>query len=89
LTHHAGSDFWRCYRKLPSEIRDLADRSYALLKANPSHPSLQFKPIGPYWAVRVGGHYRVLAVRDDETNRLVWFWIGTHAQYDRMIARRS
>ena len=32
--------------------------------------------------MRVGSHHRALAV---ETNDgLVWFWIGTHADYDRL-----
>jgi hypothetical protein len=33
--------------------------------------------------VRVGLHYRALAVEDGDD--LIWFWIGTHAQYDAII----
>jgi len=54
-----------------------------LLKSNPRHPSLHFKPVGQYWSVRVGLRYRALAVPVSEG--LVWFWIGTHAEYDRLI----
>jgi hypothetical protein len=39
--------------------------------------------VGRFWSVRVGLHYRVLAVEQDNT--LVWFWIGTHAEYDRLL----
>jgi hypothetical protein len=28
-------------------------------------------------------HYRALAVADGSD--LVWFWIGTHAEYDRIL----
>lgn len=68
---------WRCYRGLPKEVRELADRNYVLLKSDPSHSSLHFKKVGSVWSVRVGLHYRALAteVEDD----LVWFWIGSHA----------
>jgi hypothetical protein len=51
-----------------------------LLKQNPRHPSLNFKRVGPYWSVRVGQHYRALAV--EVHGDLLWFWIGTHAEYD-------
>jgi hypothetical protein len=44
--HYATPRFWRCYRKLPQEVRPLAHRSDALLKRDTSHRSLQFKRIG-------------------------------------------
>jgi hypothetical protein len=71
---------------LPAEIRELADRNYDILKSNPNHGSLHFKKIGALWSVRVGLHYRALAteVGDD----LVWFWIGSHAEYDKLLGRR-
>jgi len=68
---------------LPSEVRDLADQAYARLKQDPRHPSLRFKKIGRFWSVRVGAHYRALAV--DAADGLVWFWIGSHADYDRLL----
>jgi hypothetical protein len=52
-------------------------------KENPSHPSLHFKKIGKYRSVRVGMHYRALAVETPEG--LLWFWIGGHADYDKII----
>lgn len=86
MKHHANPRFWRCYQELPKEVRELADRNYALLKSDPSHGSLHFKKIGALWSVRVGLHYRALAteVRDD----LVWFWIGSHATYDILVGRK-
>jgi hypothetical protein len=59
------------------------DKNYELLKSNPSHLSLHFKKIGKYRAVRVGLQYRALAIETGED--LLWFWIGTHAEYDRLI----
>jgi len=43
--HRANSDFWQHYRELPQDIRDRADKQFALLTANPQHPSLQFKKL--------------------------------------------
>ena len=83
MTHHASLDFWACYRLLPQNIQKLADEAYARLKQDPRHPSLRFKKIGRFWSARVGAHHRALAV--EEAQALVWFWIGTHADYDKLV----
>jgi hypothetical protein len=33
----------------------------------------------------VGLHYRALGISDD--GGIVWFWIGTHAEYDQLLRR--
>lgn len=86
MTHRATPRFWRCYEGLPQDVRQLADRSYALLKTNPSHPSLHFKKVGPFRSARVGLHYRAIAV--DAGDDLVWFWIGSHADYDKLLGQK-
>jgi len=79
--------FWRHYGRLPGEVQELADKSFQLLKADPYHPSLHFKKIGgakQLWSLRVGAHYRALGVEKPEG--IVWFWIGSHAGYDRILS---
>jgi hypothetical protein len=76
----ASPKFWTAYEALPLPVRNLADGNYALLKR---HPSLQFKKVGRYWSVRVGLRYRALAVEVDDG--YLWFWIGSHADYDKLI----
>ena len=83
MRHRATPRFWACYHALPNEVRQLADRSYARLRQDPHHPSLHFKKAGRFWSVRVGLHYRALAV--ESGSDLAWFWIGTHAEYDRLV----
>ncbi|MDE2134333.1 MAG: hypothetical protein KGM97_01055 [Alphaproteobacteria bacterium] len=80
MTHYASASFWKAYNALPLEIRELADKNFALLKENPQHPSLHFKKVGRLWSVRVGLHYRALATQVD--NNFRWHWIGTHDEYD-------
>jgi hypothetical protein len=46
MRHVASQKFWAAYDRLPEQVRELADKNYALLKQNPQHPSLQFKKIG-------------------------------------------
>ncbi len=83
MSHYANPDFWACYESLPTEVQSLADRAYELLEQNPRHPSLRFKKVGEYWSARVGDHFRALAV--EAQDGFVWFWVGTHAEYDRLI----
>jgi hypothetical protein len=83
VKHFASPKFWTTYEALPVPIRKLADANYALLKRDPPHPSLQFKKVGRYRSVRVGLRYRALAAEVDDG--YLWFWIGSHADYDKMI----
>jgi hypothetical protein len=83
VKHFASPQFWRHYRQLPPEVRSLADKNFQLLKADPKHPSLHFKKIGRLWSVRVGAHYRALGL--DKPDGVVWFWIGSHADYDKLL----
>ena len=85
MPHHADPSFWHAYRNLPEPIRDRADKAFDLLVQDPRHPSLQFKKVGAYWSARVTLGYRALAVEADDG--LLWFWIGTHDEYVRLIAQ--
>ena len=83
MSHHAAPDFWSCYQALPAEVRELADKSFSLLKSNPQHPSLHFKKVGRYWSARVGLRHRAVAV--EAPDGLLWFWIGAHAEYEKLV----
>jgi len=87
LKHFATPSFWKNYQQLPLNIQKMADEHYKRLKENLRHPSLRFKQIGRYRSVRVGSNYRALAVEIPEG--LVWFWIGTHDEYQRMIREQG
>ena len=69
---------------MPAHIQRLADKQFELLKADPRHPSLHFKTVDRFHSVRVGAHYRALGV--DASDGILWFWIGTHAEYDHVVA---
>ena len=62
MDHSTTPDFRENYNTLPKEVRELADKNFGLLQANPSHPSLHFKVVkDDVWSVRVGRNYRALA----------------------------
>ena len=79
-------EFVLAFNALPSEVRVLARKQYRLWRANPHHPSLQFKKVHqtePIYSVRVGRGWRALGVL--EQGGMLWFWIGTRAEYDRIL----
>jgi len=85
LTSTTHPDFWKCYEKLPLEVKDLADRKFSMFRCRPFHPSLGFSKKGVVWTVDIGLHYRAIAWREQDT--LVWFWIGSHEDYNILMNR--
>jgi mRNA-degrading endonuclease RelE of RelBE toxin-antitoxin system len=83
LKHFTVPSFWHNYNKLPKEIQQLADKNYQLLNENPFHPSLHLKKIKNYWSVRIGLRYRALGLENG--NNVIWFWIGDHEGYDKLL----
>ena len=78
--------FRAAYANLPDEIRRQARQAYLLFRKDPRHPSFRFKKVDEEsntFSVRVGLGYRALGVMEGST--IVWFWIGSHADYDRLI----
>lgn len=83
MRHYASTQFWECFEKLPPRLQERARRNFERLKENPRHPSLHFKQIGRYRSVRIGLHYRALGV--EVSGGILWFWIGSHADYDKLL----
>lgn len=85
MKHHASSSFWQCFGRLPPGIQELARKNYELLRRDSGHPSLQYKSVNGsrYRSVRVGIHYRALGM--PVPDGVLWFWIGTHTEYDRLL----
>ena len=72
MNHFTTADFWYCYRQLTAEIKELADKNFALLRQNPHHPSLRLERLirsgRPAWAYVIG-HW-------PETEPKDWFGFG-------------
>jgi len=83
--HRTTDRFWKCFENLPDPIQKVSKKNFALLKANPLHPSLHLKKVGKFWSIRVGLSYRALAIEDDED--FIWIWIGTHSEYELMMIK--
>jgi hypothetical protein len=80
-------DFLDCFGKLPHEVQQQARKNYRLWKQNSGHPSLQFKRVSdqePLYSVRIGLGWRALGLRENDA--IAWFWIGSHADYDKLVS---
>ena len=81
--------FRKAFAGLPAQVQRQARSAYRQFQADPAHPGLHFKPIQgspTLYSARVGLGYRALGTRDGDT--IIWFWIGSHADYDRLIGMR-
>ena len=84
LPSKRASSFKKLYAQLPEKVQQEADEAYRQFKADLDHPGLHYKQIeGAYYSARIGAGYRALAVR--RTSYWLWFWIGTHANYDAFL----
>jgi len=83
------TDKFRALRdSLPKPIQDKARAAYELWSDNPDHPSLRFKKVHvklPIYSVRIDIDWRAVGIL--EGNTVVWFWIGSHADYEQFLRK--
>ncbi len=75
---------------MPREIKKQAKDAYKLFITDPYHPSLYFKRVHsrrPIFSVRISKDYRALGIL--ESNDMIWFWIGSHSEYDKLLKLRN
>jgi hypothetical protein len=76
-----------CFAKLPAAVKRTARAAFRKWQTDPFHPGLHFKPIRrnhAIYSVRITRDWRALGVR--EGDKIAWFWIGSHAEYDRLVS---
>lgn len=81
--------FRKALAALPDEVQEQARAAYRQFIRDPHHPGLRFKPVHPSQPIhsaRIGRGYRALGLVDGDT--VVWYWIGSHAEYDRILKQR-
>ena len=74
------------YDSPPEQVRLQAKRAYQVFRQNPSHPGLNFKKVdgaNNIYSARVGLGCRTLGQVDG--CEIVWFWIGPHGDYDKLV----
>jgi hypothetical protein len=80
--------FRKLFAALPSHVQAQARQAYRLFCLNPHHPGLHFKKVfddPPTFSTRAGIGYRAIGALDGDT--MIWYWIGSHADYDKLLAQ--
>ena len=88
VTSHTTKAFRRLYAGLPQEIQKGALKAYRIWRENPNHPGLQFKRVHttlPIFSVRIGLGWRAVGIQKGET--IIWYWIGSHDEYDGLLKK--
>ena len=87
MTSRTTRQFRELLAALPEQVQAQANRAYATFQQNPAHPGLRFKQVDPgpppVYSARVGIAYRAVAAVEGDL--VVWFWIGSHADYNELL----
>lgn len=87
MISHTTERFRKALSILPQQVQHQAKEAYKQFKADPFHPSLRFKRVHstkPIYSVRINVDYRAAGVQQE--NEIIWFWIGSHADYGKLLA---
>lgn len=79
--------FRKAFITLPNAVQAQARQAYRQFQQDPTHPSLRLKKVHaklPIYSVRVSKNYRAVGQREGDT--MIWFWIGSHAEYDKLLS---
>ncbi|WP_071188580.1 hypothetical protein [Trichormus sp. NMC-1] len=88
MKSRTNAQFRNLYAELPQQVQQQARAAYRQFKEDIWHPSLRFKSVHPnlpIYSARVSKNYRAVGVRNE--SGIIWFWIGTHADYDKLLSQ--
>lgn len=78
--------FRALFAAAPGPVQLKIREAYRLWAENPRHPSLRFKKVHdtlPVYSVRVDLDWCAVGVLREDT--MIWFWVGSHDEYERLI----
>jgi hypothetical protein len=82
------AQFRTSFGYLPEQVKEQTRQAYRLFKQDPSHPSLRFKKVNPelpIYSARINKSYRAVGKLEGDT--IIWFWVGSHTEYDRLLSQ--
>lgn len=82
------AQFRKAFANLPEKIQQQTGEAYRQFKENPSHISLRFKKVHPQlpiYSARISKDYRAVGQLEGDT--VIWFWVGSHADYDKLLSQ--
>ncbi|MBH8556372.1 hypothetical protein I8751_29410 [Nostocaceae cyanobacterium CENA357] len=82
------SQFRQTFGSLPENVREQTCEAYRQFKQDSNHPSLRFKKVHPelpIYSARVSKSYRAVGQLEGDT--VIWFWVGSHTEYNRLLSQ--
>ena len=82
------AQFRKSFANLPKQVQEQTRAAYRQFKENPSHPSLRFKKVHPelpIYSARISKNYRAVSQLEGDT--VIWFWVGSHSEYDKLLSQ--
>ncbi|WP_315790133.1 hypothetical protein [Fischerella sp. JS2] len=82
------AQFRKAFADLPEQVQEQTRQAYRQFKQDPAHPSLRFKKVHselPIYSARISKSYRAVGQLDGDT--VIWFWVGSHAEYDKLLSQ--
>lgn len=86
MNSKATERFWKCFAELPTSVKKKAKEAYKEFRIDPYYPGLHFKRVHstrPIFAVRITKDYRAVGILQGD--EIIWFWIGSHSGYDKLL----
>jgi mRNA-degrading endonuclease RelE of RelBE toxin-antitoxin system len=80
------AQFRKMFADLPKQVQEQTRKAYRQFKEDSSYPSLRFKKVHPklpIYSARINKDYRAVGQLDEDT--VIWFWVGSHAEYDMLL----
>jgi plasmid maintenance system killer protein len=80
------TQFRKLFADLPDFVQEQTRKAYLQFKQDPSYPSLRFKKVHAklsIYSARINKDYRAVGQLEEDT--VIWFWVGSHAEYDRLL----
>ena len=78
--------FWDAFGRLDPETQRKVRRAYELFQNDPRNSGLRFKRVQGtrnLYSARIDSNYRALARVEGDV--AIWYWVGPHDEYERMI----
>ena len=82
------AQFRELFADLPEPVQEQTRKAYRQFKQDPSYPSLRFKKVHPklsIYSARINRDYRAVGQLEDDT--VIWFWVGSHVEYDLLLSQ--
>ena len=86
MISHTTEQFRKLLAELPKKIQKQAKDAYTHFKNDPYHPGVHFKRVHstrPIYSARISIDYRAVGIQKD--NEIVWFWVGSHSDYEKLL----